>query len=281
MRCSQSRNTSRKPVALSRMFLMRHPGLAGRTSLSFRDALSSLIVANRSRFHAYAATADHDRRETVALWKTVSRKLAASLLARSQPEDWATVIADGAIENTEHSKGGPVWRIVYAAALELMPQDPLMAPELPPVPAHLSLEQGVALRALLRQKQAFLDDFDRCTDLWGGFAKNVFGYVAERISASTFEAEEGGPALQGQLIDLLEKPGDIIQALITTLEMPELAAANLFRTICERIWLNVCRVSNVNPADFVQKQHRLMLPGEADMSPSALVDNYLEGTPFT
>ena len=78
---------------------MRHPGSAGRTSLSFRDALSSLIVANRSRFHAYAATADHDCRETVALWKTVSRKLAASPLARSRPEDWAAVIADRAIEN--------------------------------------------------------------------------------------------------------------------------------------------------------------------------------------
>src|SRR3954467_2373717 len=105
MRCSQSRNTSKKPVAILRNFLMRHPGSVGRTSLSFRDALSSLIVANRSRFHAYAATADHDRRETVALWKAVSRKLAASPLARSQPENWAAIIADDVIENTEHSKG--------------------------------------------------------------------------------------------------------------------------------------------------------------------------------
>src|ERR1051325_8729428 len=111
MRCSSSRNTSRKPVAISRMFLMRHPGSAGRTSLSFREALSSLIVANRSRFHAYAATAGHDRRETVALWQTVSQKLAASPLARSRPDDWAAVIADRAIENTEHSKGGAVWRM--------------------------------------------------------------------------------------------------------------------------------------------------------------------------
>src|SRR4051812_11682470 len=204
MRCSPSKNTSRKSVAISRMFLMQHPGSAGRTSLSFRDALSSLIVANRSRFGGYAATAGHDRRETVALWETVLQKLAASPLARSRPEDWAAVIADRAIENTEHSKGGPVWRIVYAAALELMTQDPLMAAELPPVPAHLSLEQGVALRALLRQKQAFLDDFDSCTDLRGEFAKNVFSYVAERISASTCEAEEGEPALKVQLIDLLE-----------------------------------------------------------------------------
>src|SRR3954467_10785265 len=111
MRCSQLRNTSRKSVAISRMFLTRLPGTAGRTSLSFRDTLSSLIVANRSRFHAYAATADHDRRETVALWKTVSRKLAASPLAQNRPEDWAAVIADRAIENTEHSKGGAVWRM--------------------------------------------------------------------------------------------------------------------------------------------------------------------------
>src|SRR3954447_21293865 len=240
MRCSPSRNTSRKSVAISRMFLMRHPGTAGRISLSFRDTLSSLIVANRSRFHAYAATADHDRRETVALWKTVSRKLAASLLAQNRPEDWAAVIADRAIENTEHSKGGAVWRMIHAAALELMAQDPLMAPELPPVPAHLSLEQGVALRASLRQKQAFPDDFDRCTDLWCGFAVNVFGYVAERIPASAFEAEDGEPALQVQLIDLLEKkPGDIIQGLLATLEMPELAEASLFRPVLERIWLNV------------------------------------------
>ena len=61
---------------------MPHPGTAGRTSLSFRDALSSLIVANRSRFGAYAATKDHDRYETVALWGIVSQKLAASFLAR-------------------------------------------------------------------------------------------------------------------------------------------------------------------------------------------------------
>src|SRR3954447_851592 len=105
MRCSPSRNTSRKSVTISRMFLMRHPGTVGRISLSFRDALSSLIAANRSRFGAYAATKDHDRYETVALWETVSQKLAGSLLARSRPEDWAAVIANRAIENTEHSKG--------------------------------------------------------------------------------------------------------------------------------------------------------------------------------
>src|SRR4051795_9176469 len=93
MRCSQSRNTSRKSVAISRMFLMRHPGIAGRTSLSFRDTLSSLIVANRSRFGAYAATKDHDRYETVALREIVSQKLTASLLVQSRPEDWAAVIA--------------------------------------------------------------------------------------------------------------------------------------------------------------------------------------------
>src|SRR4051795_13313265 len=29
------------------------------------------------------------------------------------------------------------------------------------------------------------------------------------------------------------------------------------------MWLNVCRVSNVNPADFAEKQHRLVLPGKA------------------
>src|SRR3954470_20049953 len=106
MRCSQSRNTSRKSVAISRMFLMQHPGTAGRTSLSFRDALSSLIVANRSRFGAYAAGKDHDRYETVALWEIVSQKLAGSLLTGSRPEDWVTVIADRAIENTAHSRGG-------------------------------------------------------------------------------------------------------------------------------------------------------------------------------
>jgi len=72
------------------------------------------------------------------------------------------------------------------------------------MPAHLSLEQGVALRTWLRQKQALLDDFDRCADLWFGFAKNVFGCVAEHIPASAFESEEGEPALQVQLIDLLD-----------------------------------------------------------------------------
>src|SRR4051812_22126013 len=148
MRCSPSRNTLRKSVAISRAFLMRHPDTAGRTSLSFRNALSSLIVANRSRFGAHAASKDHDRYEILALWEIVWQKLAASLLAQSRPEDWAVVIADRALENTEHSKGGSVWQIVHAAALELITQDPLMAGELPPVPAHLSLEQGVTLRAL-------------------------------------------------------------------------------------------------------------------------------------
>src|SRR3954468_9087964 len=105
MRCSPSRNTSRKSAAISRMFLMRHPGIAGRISLSFRDALSSLIVANRSRFGAYAASKNHDRYETVALWEIVSQKLAASPLAQSRPEDWAAMIADRATENTKHGKG--------------------------------------------------------------------------------------------------------------------------------------------------------------------------------
>ena len=59
-----------------------------------------------------------------------------------------------------------------------------MVQELSPVPAHLSLEQGVALRALLRQKQAFLDDFDRRIDLWWGFAVTIFGDVARRLPAS-------------------------------------------------------------------------------------------------
>ena len=249
--------------------------------MNFREAFSSLAVANRSRFGTHTATEDYQRHETLALWEAVSRKLAASFLARSRPEDWAAVIADRALENTGHAEEGPAWRIVYAAALELMAQDPLLAKELPALPAHLTLEQGVALRTLLRQKEALLDDFDRCSDLWCGFAENVFGAVIERIPASAFEDEDGEPAFQVQLVDVLEEPGPLIQALMATLQTPELAAANLFRPLLERMWLNVCRVSKVDPADFERKQHQLILPSQADMSPLALVESYLDGTPFT
>src|SRR2546423_734451 len=123
---------------------MRQPRLAGKRSLSFREALSALLVANRSRFGAHAASQDYERAET------------------------------------------------------------------------------------------------------------VFGAVIERIPASAFENEEGEPAFQVPLIDVLENPGALIQALIATLQTPELAQANLFRPLLERMWLNVCRVSNVDPADFAQ-----------------------------
>jgi len=249
--------------------------------LSFRDAWSSLIVANRSRFGAHAATEDYQRQETMALWESVSRKLTTSIMARSTPRDWAAVIADHAIKNTGHEPEGPVWQIVTAAALELIAHDGLIAKDLPPVPAHPTLEQGVALRAFLRQKEAFLDDVDRYSDLWCGFAENVFGGVIEKIPSSAFEGQEDEAAFQVRMIDVLEDPGSIIQALMGTLQSSELASANLFRPILERMWLNVCRVSKIDPADFAHKQHKLILPSKADMSPAALVDNYLDGTPFT
>ena len=249
--------------------------------MSFRETLSSLLVANRSRFGASTAGEDYERQETLALWQAVANKLAASFLARSDPRDWAAVIADRAIENTGHEEGGPVWRMVRAAALELIQQDPLMASELPPVLAHPTLEQGVALRAFLRQKEAFLEDFDRNVDLWCGLAENLFGGVVQEIPPAAFEGEDDGAAFQVQMIDVLAQPGWLIECLIGSLQQPELAAANLFRPLLERIWLNVCRVSNVDPAEFATKQHRLILPSKADMSPSTLVDNYLAGTPFT
>ena len=142
--------------------------------------------------------------------------------------------------------------------------------------ATLSLKEQVDLRRFLRAQEHFLGNDERVFDLLATALGNILaGIIGELPKLQDGEED----SLTVPLLNLIKKPGDVVDRIIGTIIKPELLDAGLFTTLQQRLYENVCRASGVSPDE---EKHRkpLITADISELPPQELVETYLRGTPF-
>lgn len=154
---------------------------------------------------------------------------------------------------------------------------------------HLSIEEGVRLRATFRRYERFLATPDRLLAIWRTKLVWLFKGLLEYFPESAFiDIDEKGLANDDSVVfprarafDLCDNLPEVIQRIIATLFDEDVVEAQLFvpeRDIFNR---NLLRASGYSPDATFTHELKVILPTESKLrEPSALVDVYLGGTPF-
>lgn len=154
---------------------------------------------------------------------------------------------------------------------------------------HLSIEEGVRLRAAFRRYERFLATPDRLLAIWRTKLVWLFKGLLEYFPESAFiDVDEKGLANDDSVVfprarafDLCDNLPEVIQRIIATLFDEDVVEAQLFvpeRDIFNR---NLLRASGYSPDATFTHELKVILPTESKLrEPSALVDVYLGGTPF-
>ena len=135
---------------------------------------------------------------------------------------------------------------------------------------RLDLAELVELRTFLRAKDRFLSHEGRVIDeltikLGSLFAGIVSGLPDLGAAPSEFTVP---------LIDLLDKPAELVDKLIGTFVNED----GLFAALNRRLYENVCAASKVVPD--AEHKKPLVTAAESDLPPRELVATYLNGTPY-
>lgn len=136
----------------------------------------------------------------------------------------------------------------------------------------LSLVEETDLKRHLRAQEYFLSHQDRIAKL-----------LATTLGNLTVDLIESLPPLSESIftvpmVSMLRDPADLVERIIAAFCDREALDAGLFTTIRERIFRNVCEYSGV-PLDG-KSTKPLIRARDAELTPEALVDTYLGGTPL-
>ena len=136
----------------------------------------------------------------------------------------------------------------------------------------LTLKQQVNLNRQLRAQEYFLAHQEPIIEQLAIAIGNVAGGVIQSLPALP------GGAFTVPLVTRLPDANDVVDRIIGTICTSELADVGLFAAIQDRIFENMYAYSGV-PLDGSSKKP-LITAKEAELSPEALVDTYLAGTPL-
>ena len=143
--------------------------------------------------------------------------------------------------------------------------------------ATLSLKEQVDLRRFLRAQEHFLGNEDRVFDLLATALANVSAGIIGELPK--LEDGQDDSDLTVPLVNLIKKPGDVVDRIIGTIIKSELIDVGLFTTLQQALYENVCRASGV-PPDEEKHRKPLITADGSKLPPQELVETYLRGTPF-
>ena len=158
---------------------------------------------------------------------------------------------------------------------------------------NLSLEEGVRLRAYLRRKERFLQNSAEYLDIWAEKTIRIFEGVISYLPPSAItddtptedaedyegEDERDEPSPTVSLIDLCDKPAEVIERAIMTFFDDDVTKAGLFEPTRELLDSRTLLASGIMPADRASTRKAIVLPTAArNKSNAQLVESYLGGT---
>ena len=149
------------------------------------------------------------------------------------------------------------------------------------------------LRTYLRRKERFLQNSKEYLDIWAEKTIRIFegviGYLppsAITDDTPTEDAEDGEdederdePSPTVSLIDLCDKPAEVIERAIMTFFDDDVTKAGLFEPTRELLDSRTLLASGIMPADRASTRKAIVLPTAArNKSNAQLVESYLGGT---
>lgn len=154
---------------------------------------------------------------------------------------------------------------------------------------HLTIEEGVELRATLNRQLRFLADQKRLLPIWREKLVWLFSGMLEYFPLSAFtDIDEAGVASDDSVVlpeaktyDLCDNLPEAVERLLLTFYDSDVLNANLFQTLRERFDMNAFTLSGIPRGKWAESAHRLVLPtANKNKSPEYVVEAYLQGTPF-
>jgi hypothetical protein len=155
--------------------------------------------------------------------------------------------------------------------------------------AHLTMEEGIHLRALWKRHLRFLDDHARLLPIWREKLAWLFTGLLGYFPLSAFsEIDDRGVARDDALIlpeavacDLCDNLPEVLDRLILTLYDADVVNAHLFDPAREQFEMNALRISGIPPEAWHTSANKIVMPSKnPNTSSQYLVDGYLQGTPF-
>lgn len=220
-----------------------------------------------------------DLADTIALYNKVRAAHQASVWGKEDAiERVHTYIVERVTEITELPSSTALLQAFDRCQKEVLALETTIfsSPEIDWNVATLSLKEQVDLRRFLRAQEHFLGNDERVFDLLA----TALGNVSAGIIGELPKLEDGEEdSLTVPLLNLIKKPGDVVDRIIGTIVKPELLDAGLFTTLQQRVYENVCCASGVSPDE---EKHRkpLITADISELPPQELVETYLRGTPF-
>ncbi|MCI0558462.1 MAG: type IV secretion system DNA-binding domain-containing protein [Nitrososphaera sp.] len=141
------------------------------------------------------------------------------------------------------------------------------------------LEEGLELRKFLQAERHFLVNYETNMSIWKEKLFWIFQGMMGYLPARTFAAGNGNGAFTVPLIDLLDKPDEVIEQLIVTFFDQDIFQAKLFERVRNQLDRNAKLASGVDPKS--ETGGRIILPTKVkDKAPRELIASYLHATPF-
>lgn len=234
---------------------------------------------------------EKERRETLALLERVKGMQDASPLKDDETLTAFIVdIIDDACRDHGGLPGTPLGGALYATIKHLLFVDSLIGAF--PTETELrsySMEEGVRLRTALRTHERFLVAHERLLPIWREKLVWLFSGLLEYLPPSAFiDVDADGHASDDSVVfpsarayDLVQSLPELIERLMGTFFDADISDALLFESMRERINRNLLLASGLSLFATEDQSRRIVLPTKSRLeSPSALVDAYLEGTPF-
>jgi hypothetical protein len=219
-----------------------------------------------------------EERETAALYARVKKTFEQSPLSGIDTATLAEEIALDALKEAGHEDSSALFDAVYLTAVLLILEDGLLQLPKADFSKRLGLEESLALRQTLTQKEYFLRDAERSLARWRELIRNTLAGMLDYLPATpAFETA----AFSISLAELINSPAEVMDRLFATVLTRSGEDANLFGgDLKKRLEQNLNRASGIDP-DKPDSRKDPVLPSEArGKTPAELTDTYLAGTPF-
>lgn len=186
--------------------------------------------------------------------------------------------------------GVPLGGALYGAIKELLWEDSIIG-ELPDESEirNLSIEEGVRVRASFKRRQRFLESSDRLLILWRSKLVWIFKNILEYFPESAFiDVNENGCTNDDSVVfprahafDLCDNLPEVVERIMSTFFDNDVSEARLFEIHRDIFDRNLLRASGYSPDTPYNQVSKVTTPLQSRISePAALVDTYLQGTPF-
>jgi len=218
-------------------------------------------------------------KETKALYQEVERLFASSPIGNGDQINIAATIALDARERAGLDSDGPFLEPICDVIVGLMAEEGLWA--LPEVDwsKEWGLEEGLELRKFLQAERRFLVNYETNMSIWKEKLFWIFQGMMGYLPARTFAGGNSDGAFTVPLIDLLEKPDEVIERLVVTFFDRDISEAKLFERVRNQLDRNAKLASGIDPKS--ETGGRIILPTAVkDKSPKELIASYLHATPF-